>query len=134
MNYLPAQTYQVIRPIQFAVWTAVVLFISIGVGNSFAADSKPNILFVEVDDLHYMYLGCMGNKVVSTPSIDRLAKHGVLFRNGVCQGAMCGPSRNSLITGSYPHNIGFYKNGQCGDLPNDLWAFPKVSPCTDKLF
>lgn len=37
---------------------------------------------------------------------------------------MCGPSRNSLITGTYPHNLGFYKNGQCGDLPKSLWAFP----------
>jgi arylsulfatase A-like enzyme len=84
----------------------------------------PNILFIEVDDLQYKYLGCMGNKVVATPEIDGLAKRGVLFRNAVCQGTMCGPSRNSLITGTYPHNLGFYKNGQCGDLPKDLWAFP----------
>lgn len=89
-----------------------------------AADKQPNILFIEVDDLHYNYLGCMGNQVVKTPSIDQLAKQGVLFRNAVCQGTMCGPSRNSLITGTYPHNLGFYKNGQCGDLPKDLWAFP----------
>jgi arylsulfatase A-like enzyme len=126
MNDLPTQTRQLIRALRCTVFAAVVLFISTGIGESFAADSKPNILFIEVDDLHYMYLGCMGNKVVSTPSIDRLAKQGVLFPNAVCQGTMCGPSRNSLITGTYPHNLGFYKNGQCGDLPKGLWAFPKA--------
>ena len=85
---------------------------------------KPNILFIEVDDLQYKYLGCMGSGSVHTPRIDSLAKQGVVFRNAVCQGTMCGPSRNSLITGTYPHNLGFYKNGQCGDLPRDMWAFP----------
>lgn len=89
-----------------------------------AADKQPNILFIEVDDLHPDYLGCVGNSAVSTPSIDELARQGVLFRNAVCQGTMCGPSRNSLITGTYPHNLGFYKNGQCGDLPKGMWAFP----------
>jgi len=107
---------------------ALLLFaaspITAGTPQSSASTSKPNILFVEVDDLQYKYLGCMGNKLVSTPAIDGLAKRGVLFRNAVCQGTMCGPSRNSLITGTYPHNLGFYKNGQCGDLPQDLWAFP----------
>ena len=87
-------------------------------------DKRPNILFIEVDDLHPDYLGCSGNASVSSPNIDALAKQGVFFRNAVCQGTMCGPSRNSLITGTYPHNLGFYRNGQCGDLPKDLWAFP----------
>jgi len=103
------------------VW---VMILVLGAAQCAAAAQKPNILFIEVDDLHYRYLGCTGNPVVQTPAIDRLARAGVLFRNAVCQGTMCGPSRNSLITGTYPHNLGFYKNGQCGDLPPGLWAFP----------
>lgn len=108
-------------------WLLVLVLVSFAFAqpaNAETETAKPNILFIEVDDLHYNYLGCMGNKVVSTPSIDSLARQGVLFRNAVCQGTMCGPSRNSLITGTYPHNLGFYKNGQCGDLPKGLWAFP----------
>ncbi len=31
-------------------------------------DEKPNIVFLEVDDLTYSYLGCMGNRLVKTPS------------------------------------------------------------------
>ncbi len=89
-------------------------------------DTKPNILFIEVDDLEYEYLSYTGNSVVSTPNVDKLAEEGVYFRNAVCQGMMCGPSRNALITGLYPHNLGFYQNGQMHALPEDIWTFPKA--------
>ena len=85
---------------------------------------KPNIVFFEVDDLLYRFMGHLGRKFVLTPNLDALAKEGVYFENAVCQGMMCGPSRNSLITGLYPHNIGFYKNGQMGPLPNGVWNLP----------
>jgi len=55
---------------------------------------------------------------------DSLAKNGIYFAGAVCQGAMCGPSRNSLITGLYPHNIGFYRNGQMKDLQKGIWSLP----------
>lgn len=89
-----------------------------------AAHAKPNILFIEVDDLNYKYLSCSGSVIVETPNIDSLARSGVYFRNAMCQGMMCGPSRNCLMTGLYPHNLGFYRNGQMGDLPTGVWAFP----------
>ena len=91
-----------------------------------SADEKPNIVFVEVDDLTYSYLGCMGNRLVKTPNIDALARQGVLFKNAVCQGMMCGPSRNCLMTGLYPHNLGFYRNGQMKELPQGVWTLPKA--------
>jgi len=91
---------------------------------AFSKRGRPNIVFIEADDLTYKYLGCFGSKVVKTPNIDALAKRSVVFSNSVCQGMMCGPSRNSLITGLYPHNLGFYLNGQMRSLPKDVWAFP----------
>ena len=87
---------------------------------------QPNILFIEVDDLTAKYLGCFGAKFARTPNVDALAKRGVLFENNVCQGTMCGPSRNSLITGLYPHNLGFYENKELKALPKDVWTFPKA--------
>ena len=86
---------------------------------------KPNIVFVEVDDLLYRFMGKLGNHFVDTPNIDALAQNGVYFSNAVCQGMMCGPSRNSLISGLYPHNLGFYRNGQMGALPNGIWSLGK---------
>lgn len=86
---------------------------------------RPNILFIEVDDLNYEYLSCFGSPHVKTPNIDGLAETGVRFQNAVCQGMMCAPSRNSLMTGLYPHNLGFYNNGEMRSLPKDVWTFPK---------
>jgi arylsulfatase A-like enzyme len=89
-----------------------------------AASSRPNILFFEVDDLMYRFMGKLGRHFTITPNIDRLADQGIYFSSAVCQGMMCGPSRNSLIVGVYPHNIGFYRNGQMGDLPRGIWSLP----------
>jgi len=108
---------------------AAILVVASGLSPSAAASPgaskpKPNIVFIEVDDLCHKYLGCFGNKVVKTPNIDSIASQGVLFRNAVCQGMMCGPSRNSLITGRYPHNLGLYQNRQIGKLPAGTWTLP----------
>jgi len=82
---------------------------------------RPNIVFIEADDLLYRFAGKTGRGFILTPNLDFLAKNGVYFSNAVCQGVMCGPSRNSLITGLYPHNLGFYRNGQMRALPDGIW-------------
>ena len=87
-------------------------------------DSPPNILFIEVDDLTAKYLGIHGAKIARTPNIDSLAQSGVIFKNAMAQGVMCTPSRNSLITGKYPHELGLYENLDLKSLPKDIWAFP----------
>ena len=63
--------------------------------------SKPNILFIAVDDLKPI-LGCYGNKMIKTPNIDRLASMGTVFMSNYCQQAVCGPTRASLMTGLRP--------------------------------
>ena len=63
--------------------------------------SKPNILFIAIDDLKPI-LGCYGDKLIKTPNIDRLAKMGTVFMKNYCQQAVCGPTRASLMTGKRP--------------------------------
>ncbi len=87
---------------------------------------RPNIVFLEVDDLRYDYTSFNGSDLIKTPNIDELAEEGVYFGRASCQGMMCGPSRNSLITGLYPHNLGFYKNGDLRALPEGVWSFPQA--------
>jgi len=61
-----------------------------------------------------------------TPNLDQLASQGIYFKNGVCQAPQCGPSRNSLATGLYPHNLGFFVNKQLPSLPKNVWTFPRT--------
>jgi arylsulfatase A-like enzyme len=107
-----------------------ILFVVFTITTSFilksTKDERPNIVFIEVDDLTAKYLGCFGAKFAKTPNIDALAASGTVFDNAVCQGTMCAPSRNSIITGLYPHNMGFYLNGQMQALPKGVWTFPKA--------
>ena len=63
--------------------------------------TKPNILFIAVDDLKPI-LGCYGNTLVKTPNIDRLAKIATVFNSNYCQQAVCGPTRASIMTGKRP--------------------------------
>jgi iduronate 2-sulfatase len=49
----------------------------------FAADPRPNVLFIMVDDL-LPALGCYGDALVKSPNIDRLAQSSRLFQRAYC--------------------------------------------------
>ncbi|HEY3234868.1 MAG TPA: sulfatase, partial [Polyangiaceae bacterium] len=64
--------------------------------------ARLNILFIVADDLGYSDLGCYGNAVIETPTIDRLAKEGVRFTRFYAAGPACMPTRASILSGKYP--------------------------------
>jgi arylsulfatase A-like enzyme len=70
-----------------------------------------NVLFIISDDLNN-FLGCYGDSRAQTPNIDRLAARGVTFQHAYCTFPLCGPSRNSMLTGLYPNSTGIYRNAQ----------------------
>jgi len=78
----------------------------------------PNVLLICIDDLKPR-IGCYGDPLAQTPSMDRLAKRGVLFERAYCNQAVCSPSRNALLVGLRPQSLGIY------DLPTN---FRKGSP------
>jgi len=91
---------------------AIVLgAVLLGWGAARAADSRPNVLFIVSDDLN-CFLGCYGDPLAKTPNIDRLAARGVRFERAYCAFPLCGPSRNSFLTGLYPNTTGIQGNGQ----------------------
>jgi arylsulfatase A-like enzyme len=63
------------------------------------ADDRPNILFLLSDDHNYRALGCAGDPLVKTPTLDRLASEGVRFTHAFTCFPQCSPSRAALLTG-----------------------------------
>lgn len=77
-----------------------------------AAPSRPNVLFMAIDDLND-WIGCLGGHPdVKTPNLDALAARGVLFSNAHCAAPACNPSRAALMTGIRPSTSGVYTNSQ----------------------
>lgn len=81
-------------------------------------DARPNVLFIMSDDHAAHGISAYGSrlaKVAPTPTIDRLAKEGALFKNAFCTNSICAPSRACVLTGQYPHTNGAFDLG--GKVP-----------------
>ncbi len=76
-----------------------------------SAEPPPNVLLIVSDDLNTL-LGCYGDPLAKTPHIDRLAARSVRFERAYCSFPLCGPSRNSFLTGLYPNATGILANSQ----------------------
>lgn len=76
-----------------------------------ASNKRPNIVLMVSDQQRWDTLGCLGFEHAVTPHIDRLAERGVCFSRTYAQGAVCGPSRASLVSSKYVHSHGVEENG-----------------------
>ncbi|MEX0676822.1 MAG: sulfatase [Pirellulales bacterium] len=78
---------------------------------SWAAEaSRPNVLFIAVDDLNHWVGYLPRNPQTITPNIDKLAKRGVRFTRSYCAAPSCNPSRAALMSGLRPSTTGVYHN------------------------
>lgn len=60
---------------------------------------RPNIVFILTDDQRWDAVGYVGNRVIHTPEIDRLAAEGTKFVNAFSTTPICAASRASYLTG-----------------------------------
>lgn len=98
---------------QKVIWRIIFLsFISLTILFSFRkknidggpqkqAIEKPNIIFLLTDDQRWDAMGAMGNSIIKTPNMDKLATAGILFQNAYVTTSICCTSRASLLTGQY---------------------------------
>lgn len=83
----------------------LVCGVSLRVGDSAMAAERPNFVFILVDDLGKMDLGCEGSTFYETPNIDGLAAQSVRFENGYSACQVCSPSRAAIQTGKTPARV-----------------------------
>ena len=69
-----------------------------------------NVLVLMCDHHRFDALGCVGNPLATTPSLDGLASESVRFDNCFTQSPVCSPARHSLATGQYAHAHGVITN------------------------
>ncbi len=67
--------------------------------------SRPNVLILMSDQHKRSCMGVSGDSVAVTPNLDRLARESIRFTNAYCTNPVCAPSRASILTGLYTHNI-----------------------------
>ena len=96
--------YQPTRLGQAALSIALLMLATTLAGT--ATESRPNIVFIFVDDQGYYDLGCYGATEIQTPRIDTMANEGLRFTDYYAAAPICSPSRAGLLTGCYPRRVG----------------------------
>ena len=81
-----------------------------------------NIVFLFSDEHAGSVMGNSGHPVVRTPHLDRLAEQSYAFDNAYCNSPICTPSRLSLLTGRFPHQIGAWDLGAIADRQYQTWG------------
>ncbi|MGB3150160.1 MAG: sulfatase-like hydrolase/transferase [Maribacter sp.] len=89
-------------------------------------NQKPNIIFILTDDQRFDALGYAGNKLITTPEMDKLAKEGTYFENAMVTTPICAASRASILTGLYERTHNF--NFQTGNIREEYMvnSYPRI--------
>ena len=68
-------------------------------------NSKPNIVYILIDDMGWKDLGCFGAKLYETPHIDKLCSEGIRFSQAYTSAPICAPARATSLTGKHPMKL-----------------------------
>ena len=86
-----------------------------------STSNRPDILYIMCDQLRYDCIAALGNNIIKTPNLDRLAKRGTIFTNAYSTCPVCVPARYTIMTGREPYNTGCYSN----EVPSPLDGLPQ---------
>ena len=109
----------------------VTILVVLGVQSSTDAASKPNIIYMLLDDAGYGDLSCYGQSKFKTPNIDRLAAGGMKFTDHYSGSTVCAPTRCVLMTGKHTGHCFVRGNREVqpegqAPMPADIVTLPRV--------
>src|SRR5438132_11951057 len=67
---------------------------------------RPNVILITIDTARADHVGCYGAKNVQTPTLDSLARDGIVFERAISQVPLTWPSHTVILTGTYPFQNG----------------------------
>jgi arylsulfatase A-like enzyme len=102
----------------FRLFTLLVWCVAADV--CFAA-APPNVLVILSDDQGLHDVSYYGREDIETPSIDRLAREGLILDQAFANSSVCSPTRASLLTGRYSNYTGV--QGVIRDVPVSTWGY-----------
>jgi arylsulfatase A-like enzyme len=102
---------------------ALVLAAATSASGQGKPDPRPNVLICMADDWGWPHAGIYGDKVIKTPTFDKLATDGMLFHQAHCAAPSCTPSRGAVLTGLWPHQLETGGN-LWSQLPQKFVTFP----------
>jgi arylsulfatase A-like enzyme len=128
LRRIAAAVAEAIRP---AAWGLAALLIASLAG--LAAEpspgtpdgTRPNILLAIADDWSWPHAGVYGDRTVATPTLDRVAREGVLFTHAFTAAPSCTPSRAAILTGQAIHRLDQGGNLH-GFLPKKFPVYPDL--------
>ncbi len=85
---------------------------------------QPNILWIVSED-NSPYLGCYGDEYATTPTLDKLASEGVLYKNAFANAPVCAAARSTIISGMYPTTMGTQNMRSKYNIPEFIKFFPE---------
>jgi len=107
------------------------------------ARENPNILLIVLDDWGWRDAGFMGNDFIETPTLDKLARGGLVFQNAYSNSPNCASSRAAILSGQYAPRTEVYTmlTGDMGDArlrrvqtpPNKMYLEPRVITLAETL-
>ena len=94
-----------------------------GLARAAAQNPQPNILWLTCEDIGPQ-LGAYGDKYADTPTLDRLAARGMIYRNAWSNAPVCAPARTQIISGMYANSTGGEHMRSMTRLPEGMRMYP----------
>jgi choline-sulfatase len=95
-----------LRAIKFAVAVAILLACEWALAASARRPQPANVILITIDTIRADHVGCYGAVDVKTPTLDGLARDGLVFERAISQVPLTWPSHAAILTGTYPFQNG----------------------------